>query len=76
MEIKQTMRTKMTSIHLAIKTWSENSPIDRSWLRNASHKERMNWARAQVQCFADNESKQLIGRAAAIVLRWAEQELY
>ena len=71
---------KRTAFNLAFETWEENEPIDRSWLRsclrNASHKERMDWARAQVECFADkSDSKQLIGRAAGILLRWAEQEL-
>ena len=66
---------KITATELADWTYSENRPIDWNWIRHIkrtySSKELMDWARDNVAVFAPTgTSKQLIGRAARILLTY------
>lgn len=73
---------KHSSFSLANEAWEENQPVDRAWLRNIlnkqckNEKERREWARGVVECFAAKEdTPQLIARAATLLLDWAKREI-
>ena len=66
---------KLTAIELADWAYSENCPIDWDWIRHIqrtySSRELMDWARNNVMIVASKDtSKQLIGRAAHILLTY------
>lgn len=72
--------SKKTARELADEVIEANRPFDYSWLRHIrrtySQKELREWAIQNVEPFTDGtESKQLIGRAATILVREVMSEL-
>lgn len=75
------MTSKMTAQELADIVMRENRPFDYSWLRHIkrtySKKELREWATDNIIPFTTgNESKQLIGRAASILLDEVMSEVW
>ena len=70
----------MTAYELAIETASQNRPYDYGWLRHIfrhySADNLHEWAVTNVEAFAPHgASKQLIGRAANILIDYLKAEL-
>ncbi|MBO7207638.1 MAG: hypothetical protein J6W10_08505 [Kiritimatiellae bacterium] len=70
----------MTAYELAMKTASQNRPYDYGWLRNIfrhySAENLHDWAVSNVEVFAPvGASKQMIGRAANILIDYIKSEL-
>lgn len=75
------MTSKMTAQELADIVMQENRPFDYSWLRHIrqtySKKELREWTTDNIIPFTTgNESKQLIGRAASILLDEVMSEVW
>lgn len=75
------MSKKMTARELAEMVIEENRPFDYLWLRHIRHtyssKELKEWAKDNIEYFTTGkESKQLIGRAATILLREVMAEVW
>lgn len=72
---------KRTAYALAQEVIRENRPFDYRWLRHLSrtltNKQLLDWARENIEDYAtDNDSKQLRGRAAKILLEEVMNEVY